>query len=475
MSGWTRSKPELIAAATGAALAGALAVAGMVSRPAAVTLSPAVTRAGLTAATHTAGHVVAPGGRNRRLQSSEFSDWPMFHADPTHSGVSPETTIGTANAASLTAGWTATLGTTSYVSPVVATSSTLGEAVVYAAAQSHFYAYPATGGSPIWTFKTGKGGGAFDASPAVFDGVAYEASSAGTIYALNASTGAELCSFSVGDQLIQASPVVVSDPDGSGPVLYVGTDPPSGAGAEYAIYGAGNTHGACTQDWEFSSWAVADSGSWSPPAYGTDANGNPLLVFGSVGPDDSVYALNASTGVLDWRYQTSTVTSFDVGAGPTLSAPGNNGFADGVVYVPGKDKSVYALNLTTGKKIWSYKLSTNKNSNVSTASLDGDALYLGSNDGVYALNATTGALIWQALAGPTFYASPAITGPTGQQVLVIGDNAGNLYALDLATGSTLWTLRPNTAGFWASPAISQGAIYAVGIDGVLRTYSPSGI
>ena len=144
------------------------------------------------------------------------------------------------------------------------------------------------------------------------------------------------------------------------------------------------------------------------------------------------------------------------------------------MYVLGKDKSVYALNLTTGTKIWSHKLSTSKNSDVSTASLDGDALYVGSNDGVYALNATTGALIWQALTGPTFYASPAITGPAGQQVLVIGDNAGRLYALDLATGATLWTALPQTEGFWASPAISQGTIYVVGLDGVLRTYAPGG-
>ena len=294
-----------------------------------MTLSPAVTRAGLTAATHTAGHVVAPGGRNRRLQSSEFSDWPMFHADPTHSGVSPETAIGTANAASLTAGWTATLGTTSYVSPVVATSSTLGEAVVYAAAQSRFYAYPATGGSPIWTFRTGKGGGAFNASPAVFDGVAYEASSA------RPSTRST------------PRPARNSAPSASG----TSSSRPRQSSSATPRFRAGAVRGHRCQRGgsqicdvrharpaprlhagrEFSSGAMADSGSWSPPAYGTDANGNPLLVFGSVGPDDSGYALNASTGVLDWRYQTSTVTSFDVGAGPTLSAPRNNGFADGVV------------------------------------------------------------------------------------------------------------------------------------------------
>jgi outer membrane protein assembly factor BamB len=397
----------------------------------------------------------------------------MFRADPAHSGVSGETVISTATAPLLTAGWTATLSTTSYDSPVVATSATLGQAVVYAAATSHVYAYPATGGTPIWSFKTGQGGGAIDSSPAVFNGVVYVASSVGTIYALNGATGAKLCSFTTG-QLIQASPVVVNAPDGSGPVLYVGTDPPGSTGAEYAMYGAGNTHGSCTQDWAFTGWQVANSGTWSPPAYGTDANGTPLLVFGSVDTDDSVYALNATTGALAWRYQTSTAKSLDVGAAPTISAPGNNGFAHGVVYVTAKNKVVYALDLTTGTKIWTYKLVKTSNGALSSSALVGDTLYLGSNDGVYALNASTGALVWHVLAGPTFYASPAITGPAGQQVLVIGDNAGRLYALNLADGSTLWTQRPITTGFWASPAISQGKIFVTGQDGVLRTFAPPG-
>jgi outer membrane protein assembly factor BamB len=109
---------------------------------------------------------------------------------------------------------------------------------------------------------------------------------------------------------------------------------------------------------------------------------------------------------------------------------------------------------------------------VSGTALDGNTLYLGSDDGVWALNATTGKLVWQALAGFTFYASPVITGPAGQQVLVIGNNEGRLYALSLVDGSTVWTARPTTVGFWASPAVSQGGFYDVDLDGVLRSYFP---
>ena len=399
------------------------------------------------------------------------ADWPMFRDNPSHTGVSAETAISTTTAASLAAGWTATLGTTSYTSPAVATSASLGAALVYAAGTGSLHAYRAAGGAPVWSFSTGSGGGAIDTSPAVSGAVVYVGSTVGTVYALNASTGALLCSFKTG-QLIQASPVVVSDPDGSGPVVYLGTDPPKGAGREFAIYGAGNTHGSCRQDWKFDAWQVPDAGTWSPPAYGTDAQGRRLLVFGSVDPDDSVYALNARTGSLVWRHVAATGSNKDVGAAPTISPPGRNGFQGGVVYAAGKNKVLHALNLTTGKTIWTYHLTITSNASLSSTALDGNVVYLGSNDGVYAINASTGRKVWHVLRGPTFYASPAITGPAGHQVLIIGDNAGRLYVLSLATGATIWTKRPQTAGFWASPAVSQGAIYVAGLDGVLRSYAP---
>ena len=304
-----QSRPALVIAAAGAALAGALAVTGTASA----------------------------------ASGAAFSAWPMFHADPGHSGLSPETAISTTTAPSLATRWTAPLGTPSYTSPAVATSG--GRVLVYAGGGNHVYARPAGGGAAAWSYTLPAG--VVENSPAVVGGVVYFGSTAGTIFALNASTGARICSFNTG-QAILASPVVVGASDGSGPVVYDGTVPNSGSGAEYAIYGPGNRHGACTMDWKFNSWAVTPGGTWSSPAYGVGAGGVPLLVFGSKDRDDSVYAVNARTGARVWRYQTSTLADSDVGAPPTISPRGRNGFTDGVVYVTGKDKVVYALNLATG-------------------------------------------------------------------------------------------------------------------------------
>ena len=346
-------------------------------------------------------------------------------------------------------------------------ATTRGRALVYAGAGNHFYAYPARGGAAAWRFTVPAG--VVENSPAVAGGVVYFASTAGTIFALNASTGARMCSFSTGHAIL-ASPVVVNS--GSGPVVYDGTLPTGASGAEYAIYGPGNRHGACKKDWAFTSWALRPDGTWSSPAYGMGANRVPLLVFGSKDPDDSVYAVNANSGARVWRFRTSTAADSDVGAPPTISARGQNGFANGVVYVTGKDKVVYALNLATGGLIWKHALAKGTNGDVAGASLVDGRLYVNSDTGVYALNARTGAQIWHALPQATFFDSPAVTGPAGRQVLVAASTEGSMYALNLATGATLWTQKPDKSGFWGSAAVSQGGFYIAGLDGVLRDLAP---
>jgi len=470
MSKLIQFRPALATAAAGAALAGAVTVAGLAAAgAAAAATSTGHPHAAAVPASHPAWHSYRRRGEGHDPLSATFSNWPMFRAGPTHYGVSAETAISTSTAHSLTARWTAPLGTPSFTSPAVATVAALGRALVYAGGNNHLYAYPAGGGSPVWTFKVASG--VVETSPAVYGGVVYAGTTAGTLYAVNAATGALMCSFSTGAPIL-ASPVVTNAADGSGPVVYDGTIPGGAPGAEWAVYGPGNRHGGCAKDWEFTGFAVSPGGSWSPPAYGTGANGVPLVVFGSKDRDDSVYALNARTGALVWRYRTSAEKDADVGAPPTISPPGRNGFAGGVVYVTAKDKVTYALNLTTGTLIWKHPLAVGTNGDLSGTALVGGRVYVGSDTGVYALSAVTGTQIWHVLPAATFFASPAVTGPSGRQVLLIGDTTGHLYALNLATGATVWTQQPSTRGFWGSPAVSQGAFYVAGLDGVLRSYAP---
>jgi eukaryotic-like serine/threonine-protein kinase len=448
-------KPALIMAA-GAVLAGLCTMAGTAG---AATRGAPASHRGTTART---------GARQR---ATGFWNWPMFRGNLAHTGVSPETGISTTTASTLTAGWTASVGAAAYSSPAVVNLKALGKPVVFVGGSSSFSAYPASGGAALWTFPVAK---AISSSPAVLNGVVYFASNDGTLYALNAATGALRCSYAM-NQFTEDSPVVIEDPDGSGPLIYEATVPTPGPGFMYAIYGPGNTHGSCTKDWSFDGWTILSTGTWSSPAYATNAKGTPVVVFGTDDPDNSVYALNARTGSKIWTYRTNkTDANDDVGASPTISAPGVNGFADGVVYITGKDKITYALDLTTGKLIWQHALAVGTAGDVSGTALDGNTIYLGSDKGVYALNASTGAVVWHVMPKLAFYSSPAIGGPAGRQVLIIANITGHVYALNLATGATLWTRQPDTAGYWASPTISQGTIYLTAKDGQLLTFALAG-
>ena len=133
-----------------------------------------------------------------------------------------------------------------------------------------------------------------------------------------------------------------------------------------------------------------------------DSTGRTLVVFGTGQPDDAVYALDTATGAQVWRFQTTkNFSDADVGAGPTISAPGVNGDADGLVYIDGKDRIEYAIDLLTGTQLWDFDMGADANdrtNSVSCAALVGDIVVVAYADYVYEFNATTGAKIFRSVA-----------------------------------------------------------------------------
>jgi outer membrane protein assembly factor BamB len=225
------------------------------------------------------------------------------------------------------------------------------------------------------------------------------------------------------------------------------------------------------------------SDTWDPLAYAVDSPGEPLVLFGSADPDDAAYAVNAVTGLEVWRFHTSGVGDYDIGAGLTISRPGVNGLRGGVAYVPGKDGFVYALNLTTGKQIWKASLGTEggvPNEALATAALDGTKLVVGDAVGVDRFNAVTGARVWSYRTpvtsqivppGPSeLISSPAISGSPGREVVAFGDLGDAVRVLSLATGKQLFAY---LTGSWltSSPAVSRGDILVGSSDGFCYDFS----
>jgi outer membrane protein assembly factor BamB len=405
-------------------------------------------------------------------------DWPTFQQNPLHSGVQTDRTVGASSAARLSLKWKSLANPFKNLmsSPVVAFNAAFGKRILYSATGAGVIAARELDtGEVVWTSP---GHGAIVATPSVLGNTVYVGTEAHTLLALDATTGKVQCRFSLSGAVI-SSPVV-GFVDATGPVVFfgdTGTSEANNAGHEWAVNGVSNTNGACTQKWAFNAWtdagpAASRTGSWSPPALTTDSTGRPLVVFGSADPDNGVYALDARDGSLVWRFQTTvTAPDQDVGAAPTISAPGANGNHRGVVYIDGKDKFEFALDLLTGAKIWQVNLKKaagGDNANAqSAAALIGDRIVVPYGRYLFKFDAATGRQIWRSAAAPSVYfASPAISGASSDQVIIIGDAAGIEHAYRLHDGAQLFQFKTGGAIF-SSAAVASGRVYFGANNGYL--------
>jgi uncharacterized repeat protein (TIGR01451 family) len=155
--------------------------------------------------------------------------------------------------------------------------------------------------------------------------------------------------------------------------------------------------------------------------------------------DKNVYALNASTGAKLWSFTTGGV----VNSSPAV--------ANGAVYVGSDDNNMYALNASTGAKLWSFATGGAVDSSPAVAN---GVVYVGSGDGnLYALNASTGAKLWSNSIGD---GSPAVANGV---VYYVASGADTVYALNASTGVTLWSFTPIPGALVAPPIIVDGVVY----------------
>jgi outer membrane protein assembly factor BamB len=432
--------------------------------------------------------------RAARASAAPNDLWPEFGHDPLHSGVASDTAISSSTASKLAKRWSASLSSDSFraPSPVVAYSGKLSETVVYTVTfGGTVSAVDAGTGKLVWTRSVGAD---VEASPAVYNGTVYIGDLNGRLHALSTATGAVHCTFTLpviapatqpGE--IVSSPVV-GNVDGTGATVFIGDAGlhPKGqpqdlvnGGHFWAITGVGNRAGGCRRKWMYDNWPKkgangTQTGVWDEPALAQNSRGGWEVVFGTGNPDQSVYALNAVNGSRLWRYHTlQNGPDEDVGAGPTIGPPGANGFADGVVYIDGKDGVEYAFDLLTGKKIWQFTLGpgTNQADGVSEAALSGNTLVVCYANSIFALDATTSAVIWHVTRGKLIQASPAVSGPSGDQVALVGDTAGTEYGFNLQNGDQVFAAA-TSGNLEASAAVANGMLYFTN-GGTFYAYGPS--
>lgn len=154
------------------------------------------------------------------------------------------------------------------------------------------------------------------------------------------------------------------------------------------------------------------------------------VYFGS--GDGNVYALDAASGALRWKFHTGNV----VHASPAV--------AHGTVYVGSWDSYFYALDAASGQERWRFKTGEDPaiNNQVgvqSSAVVAGDTVYFGCRDSnLYALDARSGAKRWAfSNKGSWVVGSPVVADGA---VYFGTSDSGLLHALDAASGAELFQL-----------------------------------
>jgi outer membrane protein assembly factor BamB len=315
--------------------------------------------------------------------------------------------------------------------PIV-TSPVIADGVVYIGSFSgHLYAIEQQTGREKWNFKSRM---PVASSPAVVDGTVYFVSSTGSLAALDASTGQPRWVFvadfekkfeaknlhgypSAAQTIPDAWDVFTSSPAVANGKVYFG----SGDGNVYAV----DARSGVLQ-WKFPTKDVVHA---SPAVAGN------TVYIGSW--DGLLYAIDADTGQQKWAFKSGEDPAIHNQVG-FQSSPA---VVDGVVYVGCRDAHVYAIDAATGHKKWDYP--TSKSWVNGTPAVRDGTVYVGTSDSarLLALDAKTGRLRFDFDAKAYMFSSAALAG----DLAYVGSHNGRLYAIDMKTGKLAWEFQTDAS------------------------------
>ena len=201
--------------------------------------------------------------------------------------------------------------------------------------------------------------------------------------------------------------------------------------------------------------------------------GDRLILFHRVGREEVVEALNARTGAAQWRYAYPTAYRDDFGfdEGPRAVPV----VANGRIYTFGAEGQLHAIDLTTGRRIWSVDTMTQFGVRKGFFGAAGSPLVedgrvianiggknAGKGAGIVAFNADTGAVLWTATDHEAGYSSPVGATFEGQRRAVFLTRNG-LVGLDPASGGVMfqrpWRSRSQSSVNAATPVVVGDLIF----------------
>jgi outer membrane protein assembly factor BamB len=339
----------------------------------------------------------------------------------------------------------------------VIASPAVADGVVYVGStDGNLYSIDAVSGAQKWKFETK----AWEvSSPAVVSGVVYFLSYDGHFYALDAATAQVKWKFATGGErhyiathLHYLQPEVESMPD---PWDFYLSSPALWNGAVYFGSSDGNVYALDASSgalkWKFKTGDVVHS---SP------AIADGVLYIGSW--DTYLYALDAASGTEKWRFKTGE----DPVAHNHIGIQSSPAVVDGLVYFGSRDSFGYAVDAATGKEVWKFSTGGSWVNN-SMVVHDGKAYFGTSIPGfMHAVDAKTGKTVFDLPTGTPVFASMGLAGDT----LYLGNFGGKLMAIDLKTQKPAWAFE--TEGAKANAASMTNADGSIKFEAVFSSPNP---
>ncbi|MBV8372092.1 MAG: PQQ-binding-like beta-propeller repeat protein [Candidatus Eremiobacteraeota bacterium] len=364
-------------------------------------------------------------------------NWPQQGMNPAHTGYNAhETTLGAGNVGGLTQLWSFPTGG-QIMAPVL-----LQNGVAYVnSGDGYLYALNATTGAQLWKFQTYEGAGS-QTNPVISGAHVFvpclvgDSTQQNGICALKLANGSLAWSFYADCNCLP--PAAVSEaPVVSGTTLLLPYYFPGG----FQLIALGTSSG--TVLWTYV-YPGGNSGGPSPSAPAIDGNS----AYIGEGYNDAVCSLALSNGAVNWCTPT----------GDSINAPA---VWKGVVYANTYSHGVFAFNASSGAQLWQYTPTAGNYSGQDDppAIANGKVFVagVGFSGNLYALKASTGALIYHTSAGTggdaNTFSSPSIANGVAYVECQTG-----VCAFNAKNGKLLFTPNGMTSS-QSSPAVLNGVLY----------------
>ncbi len=133
--------------------------------------------------------------------------------------------------------------------------------------------------------------------------------------------------------------------------------------------------------------------------------------------------------------------------------------AEGLIFLPSNDGSLYALSTTDGHTVWSFPTG---NALVNAAAYDNGRVFFGSTDHfIYAVHVVSGMLAWKYETGSTVKSAPVVA----DNKVFMGSSDGYFYAIDQITGTLAWRTDIG-APIYDTAACDNGRVFFGGLNSI---------